>query len=426
MKMGNKLYIAGIGPGARELVHPAAGRLIEGCDILIGGRRNLELFPEVCSQKVEIGNNLEEIRTLIEQNIADKKIVVLVTGDPGIYSIMDFLKSRLEEVEIEALPGISSLQYLCSKLRLSWNDAYITSFHGRRQNDFISIVRKNKKVVVFTGGTCRPENVCKMLVEGDLTHITVTVGENLSYPDERIVRGTPEDVSAMSFGNLSLMVIENDNADGRLSGVWGYETPGIPDDMFIRAEVPMTKEEVRVVSLAKLRLREDSIVYDIGAGTGSISIECALRSRGGRVYAVERNNLAVSLLQKNKERFNAGNIFVIEGEAPSVLTGLPEPDRVFIGGTGGSMREILNWIKEFGKEVRVVINTITVESTYEALTDLEKSGFEDIEVVNVAVSRGKKTGAKHLMQALNPVYVISAEKKLMEDKQCQVNYMVWE
>ncbi|MCR4436324.1 MAG: precorrin-6y C5,15-methyltransferase (decarboxylating) subunit CbiE [Clostridiales bacterium] len=408
--MGNRLYIVGIGPGERDFITPAAKKLVEGSDVIIGGRRNLELFDGMDRDKLVIGGNLDEIYEYIRENIGKKSIAVLVTGDPGLYSMMEFLKRKLENVDMEVLPGISSFQYLCSRMKLSWDDVFITSVHGREQADLLDIIRKNGKVAIFAGGGHKPDSVCRQLAAAGLKDLVVTVGENLSYPDERIVEGSPEDIGKMGFGNLAIMMVRHKDEGGLPERAWEYVTHGIPDDLFIRGDVPMTKEEVRSVSLSKLRLKEDSTVVDIGAGTGSVSIECGLRCRCGKVYAVEKNSAAVELVKKNRDKFGTGNVEVIEGEAPDALEALPLPDRVFVGGSGGDMFRILEWVRKIPKEVRTVINAVTVESTCEALDALKTLGFEDVEVVNISVSRGRAVGGKHLMQAINPVYVISANK----------------
>ncbi|MCX7923586.1 MAG: precorrin-6y C5,15-methyltransferase (decarboxylating) subunit CbiE [Clostridia bacterium] len=410
--MSNKLYVLGVGPGSKDFVVPIVSDIVRTSDLVIGGKRNLEAFETKGKETIIIGNNLEEIYLYIADNISEKKIVVLASGDPGIFSITEFLRRKLPSVEMEVIPGISSLQYLCSKVAINWDDMKIISVHGRQQPDLVDTVRDNKKTAVFTGGGYTPEDVCKQLVEKGLTDISVTVGENLSYEDERIVTGTPDEIAKLSFNSLSIMITQH---SGRLEndiGEWQYSTPGIPDSMFIRGDVPMTKEEVRTVSLAKLRLSDNSIVYDIGAGTGSVSVECGLVCKKGKVYAVERNSEAAELIEKNAHKFGLANIEIIEGYAPSALNVLPKPDRVFIGGSSGNMHDILEWIYCECENVRVVVNTVTIESTYEAIEGLESKGFKDIEITNVSVSRSRPVGGKHLMQALNPVYIICAVKEV--------------
>lgn len=406
--MKKKLLVIGIGPGNEQYILPAAVRLIEDCDIMIGGKRNLELFSHLGKEQVSIGNNLEGIRSFILEHIETKKIAVLVTGDPGLYSMMAFLKDRLENVEIEAVPGVSSLQYLCSRLKLPWDDMHIASVHGRERKNLIDIIKDNKKVAVFTGGENSPDYICRQLVRAGMEGLEITVGENLSYANERIVQGSADELSTMKFEGLSVMIVQHGNFDCG-SEVWNYKTQGIPDDMFIRTEVPMTKSEVRAVSLSKLRLSEDSIVYDIGAGTGSVSVECALVCKNGRVFAVERNIDAVRLIQENAKKYRTTNVYIIPGEAPDALNGLPAPDRVFIGGSGGNMDEIFDWLDQKNKSFRMVVNAVTIQSAYQAIENMERKNYRNIEIVNISVSRSRNAGGRQLMQAMNPVYVICGE-----------------
>lgn len=408
--MSRKLYVVGVGPGSRELVNPSAISLIERSDVLIGGKRNLEMFEELHKEKMVIGNNLVSVCEYILNNIDIKRIAVLATGDPGIFSITEYLKDNLTGVEIEVVPGISSIQYLCSRMKLSWHDMYIVSLHGKDKINLYNIIKDNKKVAVFTGGINTPDSICRELYHKGITNASVTVGENLSYPEERIISGTISEIGNMSFGSLSIMVIEYQHESISYEQIWNYTVPGIPDEMFIRGNVPITKEEVRTISISKLRLRKDNIVLDIGAGTGSISIECGLRCTNGIIYAVEKNPEAVNLIEKNISKFNLSNIKVIEGEAPGVLEVLPQPDRIFIGGSSGNMDSIIEWVCRLDSKPRVVANAVTIESAYEVIESFRKRRFENMEIINVGVSRGRSIGQKHLMQALNPVYIISAEK----------------
>lgn len=192
---------------------------------------------------------------------------------------------------------------------------------------------------------------------------------------------------------------------------WPYKTPGIPDDWFIRDQVPMTKEEVRTVTIAKARLMEDSIIYDIGSGTGSIAVEAALLASTGTVHAIERNSVGVELIKKNADLFGVKNIRIVPGVAPDVLKGLPAPDRVIIGGSGGNLESIITWIDGVLKpDGRIIINAIVLETLATALKCLSEKGYSS-EVTQVLVGRAKEVNDLHMMQAENPVYIIAAERR---------------
>lgn len=196
-----------------------------------------------------------------------------------------------------------------------------------------------------------------------------------------------------------------------MAELWEYRTPGIPDGLFARGEAPMTKEEVRAITLSKLRLRGDEIIYDIGAGTGSIAIECALLARDGKVYAIERDGEALGLIEANKDLFGVENLEVVRGEAPEALKSLPQPDRVVIGGSGGRLVEIVEAVGDKLKSGgRIVINSVTLETLHTSVEVLERLGME-VEVTQVIIAKGEKVGGVRLFRALNPVHIIVGEKK---------------
>lgn len=405
----DKLYIVGAGPGAEEYLVSAAKSIIDKCDVLIGGQRNLEAFKTMGKEMVSIEGGLDEVCSFVKGNLGKKIMAVIVSGDPGIYSMSSYLRRQLPEANAEIIPGISSLQYLCAKAGCSWEDADIISVHGRSFEQLLHTLKKSKKLIVFTDGGNSPAQVCREMLKMGITDATVTVGEYLSYPQERIVSATVSQIAEMEFPGLSIMLIQDINTQINTSP--DFPVPGIPDHMFMRGDAPMTKEEVRVVSISKLRLSHDSTVIDIGAGTGSVAIECSLICQQGFVYAVERNAEAIGLIHKNIDKFGVNNIKVVEGLAPQALEGLPRVDRVFIGGSGGSIKEIIGWVSQKCPGARVVVNAITLESVVECTERFEAMGFVDIEVVNVAISRAVKAGNKHMMRALNPVYIISANIK---------------
>ena len=374
--------------------------------MLIGGKRNLEEFAYLKKETVVIDGKLAPVVALIEQQWQEKSIVVLASGDTGLFSIRAYLQKKLPKIPFTVLPGISSLQYLIAKCNVNLNDLKIITLHGNHEVNLRDTVARNPVTAIFTGGSNSPQAIAARLATMNFAKLSVTVGENLSYPNEVLVTDTPEAIAKMHFGDLSLMLVKNDAVDER---PWPYHTMGLPDESFLRDEVPMTKSEIRAIISSKLRLKADSKVLEIGAGTGSVTIEAALTAHEGHVWALEKNPAAVELCKKNIERFCLDNVTLIEGTAPEAIPSLSDLDAIFIGGSGGNMKNI---IEVFGSApVRLVVSAITVESVAEALDAMKEFGFEGIEIVQAAVARSKRAGSKHLMMGMNPITILSGERK---------------
>lgn len=394
-----RVNIIGIGMGTADTMTLEAKRALEQSDLIIGAKRLLEALPESTAEKRALIKASE-----IEQAVRESKaelVSVAVSGGVGFYSMATSLCKRLSDLDVRCLPGISSVNYFFAKLHMPWQDAYLASAHGRDCN-VVGIVRTHAKTFLLTGGAIKAHDVCSMLTKAHLGFVTVHAGENLGYKNERLVSGSAAELAEMEFADLSVLVVENPRP---LSSP--YLIPSIPDEEFIRGKVPMTKQEVRSLALAKLQLKADSVVWDVGAGTGSISMECALVAREGAVYAIERKPEALSLIAQNAERFNCGNIFIVEGEAPEALHDLPAPDCVFVGGSGGHLEQILQIALAANPTVRIVIAAIALETIGEATRLLDVFNLADPETVQVSISRGHKAGNYTLMQACNPIYLIS-------------------
>lgn len=241
--------------------------------------------------------------------------------------------------------------------------------------------------------------------------VTVRIGTELSYKNEEIQTGTARSLLHYKGENLAVLYIENE------SGGESPVIPAIPDDTFVRGDVPMTKEEVRSISIAKLKIKKDAVVYDVGAGTGSISVEAAMVATQGNVYAIEQKVEAQELIRENARRMHVDNLHVIEGMAPEALEELPAPDCVFIGGSKGKLYEILDAIRKKNPFVRVVLNAISLETMMQVLKYTEENEIEEAEVIQVAVSRAKKVGSYHMMNGQNPIYVISFTSRPAKRKQ---------
>jgi precorrin-6Y C5,15-methyltransferase (decarboxylating) len=396
--------IIGIGPGDRGFLYPLAAVAIEKADLLFGGERNLREFAPAGKETFCISNNLCDVASWIEENHGKKNIVVLASGDTGLFSIRAYLQKKLPDLDFQVLPGISSLQYFIAKCNVNWNELKIVSLHGKDHIPLKNIVSRNRYTAVFAGNKFYPQNIAALLTAMDFVDLRLAVGENLSYPEERVVKGTPAEIANMVFSDLSLVIVENPDPMKR---PWPYQTMGLPDEAFLRGDVPMTKSEIRAVVNSKLRLKEDSNVLEIGAGTGSCTVEMAFTAYEGHIWALEKNPAAVDLCKANIDRFALDNITLIEENAPAGIPAEISFDAVFIGGSGGHMPEIVSDVADRTK--RIVVTAVTVESVGEALDALTGHGYET-EIVQMSVARSRKAGTKHLMQGLNPITIITGEK----------------
>ncbi|MDO4921176.1 MAG: precorrin-6y C5,15-methyltransferase (decarboxylating) subunit CbiE [Phascolarctobacterium sp.] len=400
-----RVNIIGIGPGNPDLLTGAARQAIAESNILIGDKRMLSAFAEN-GKKVYDTIKTSAIAAIAAQADPEKDVIaVLVSGDVGFFSLARTISGKLPDCECVRYCGISSLVYFAAKLQMAWDDAKIVSMHGRQQN-LVTAVAQNKKVFSLTGGDNSPQSLCAQLCEHGLGHVQVYVGENLSYPEEKITSGTAEQISALQFPSLSVMMLLNEKAGG-----FAPIVHGLADELFLRSKVPMTKQEVRSVSMSKLMPKATDLIYDIGAGTGSCSIELALLAKDGKVWAFERNPVAVELLGKNKALFGVQNLEIVAGEALENIRSMPAPDCVFVGGSGGDLCEMLDVIYAKNSGCRVVINAITVETLAEVAAYYRDRQDYSLEIVNVFVARSKHLGNYNLMMAQNPVYVMTALKK---------------
>lgn len=400
-----RVNIVGIGPGNPDLLTGEARQAIAASNILLGDKRMLSAFADSSKTVYDTIKTSAIAEVAAKADPAKDVLAVLVSGDVGFFSLAKTISGKLPDCECVRYCGISSLVYFASKLQLSWDDAKIVSMHGRDQN-LVAAVAQNKKVFSLTGGDHSPQALCKQLCEHGLGQVLVYVGENLSYPEEKITQGTAEEISALSFPSLSVMMILNDEAN-----CFEPTVHGLADDLFMRSKVPMTKQEVRSVSMSKLMPKATDVIYDIGAGTGSCSVELALIAKQGKVWAFERNPVAVELLGKNKELFGLTNLDVIAGEALENIKTMPAPDCVFVGGSGGDLCEMLDVIYAKNSKCRIVINAITVETLAQVAAYYKEHPDYSLEIVNVFVARSKKLGSYNLMMAQNPVYVMTALKK---------------
>ncbi|MBR2254595.1 MAG: precorrin-6A reductase [Candidatus Methanomethylophilaceae archaeon] len=389
--------LVGIGIG-RDSMTLRAARAVASADLLIGAKRMLEAV-DVAGRDTLTEYRSKEITEYLSAHPGYRNVVYLLSGDVGFFSgatkmLKDVDQDRFD-VRVEC--GISSSVYLCSKLGIPWQDVRLISAHGRYAN-VVGAVRTSERLFTLLTGESSVHSICKDLIDYGLGGVTVTIAEDMGYETERIVSGTPEEMLGMGFSDLCVGLIENPGYDPR-------NPISIPDEEFVRGDAPMTKSEVRALSVAKLKLSHDSVIYDVGAGTGSVSIEMALCSPDGMVYAVEKEDAAAELIDVNRHKFATPNVEIIKGLAPEAMEGLPAPTHAFIGGSSGNLLEIVKSLVAKNPDIRMVINSVTIETMAETMEVIRALGLVEEETVCVNVSKARKAGRYHLMTAQNPVYI---------------------
>ena len=392
-----QVTLIGLGGGTFDTLTQQAREALENAPLILGAKRLLEHLPKHDARKVSAVRS-QEILDLL-QAAQEETACVVFSGDTGFYSGAKGLLPLLEQAGIPArvLPGLSSVQLFAARLGRPWQDWRLCSAHGV-ELDPVAEVLHGRPVFFLTGGILTPQSICRRFVEVGLGDLPVTVGENLSYPEEKVCSGTAQTLAEETFAPLSVLLAEPAPTPKR-------RAPGIPDAEFLRDKVPMTKQEVRAAVLAKLAVGPEDLCWDVGAGTGSVSVELALHSQA--VWAIEHKAEACELIRCNREKFCAWNLRVVEGHAPAALHELPAPDVVFLGGTDRKMPEILQVVHAKNPKARVCISAIALETLHQAVEELTALGHAP-EITQIAVSRAKAAGDLHLLLAQNPIFLISA------------------
>lgn len=400
-----RVYVIGVAPTGAASLAPETRRLVNEAEIVFGGQRLLDMFPDLPGEKMVIKNNPARTADLIQENLGRKRMVVLASGDPGFYGIGRYLAGRLGREAIEVIPGVSAMQLAFARIGESWDDAALTSVHSRPIEDIVDLVRSSCKTGIFTDDKHTPAEIARVLEEHGVGSCRAYVCQDLGGEREKVLAADLYELKEMEFSPLNVLILVRD------AGEKVPARPGIPDERFHRTrEGLITKMEVRAISLARLRPPEDGTVWDVGAGSGAVSVEASLLAGRGTVYAVEKDGEAVAVIRENIRRFGRNNIRVIPGKAPECLEELPDPDAVFVGGSGGRMAEILRTAGERLKPGgRIVVNAVTLETLQTAAESLKAGGF-NVEITLVNVARGKDIAGLSRLEALNPVFIISGRR----------------
>ena len=391
-----KVYIVGIGMDGEKTLTREAENAINEAGLLIGAERMIKPFRDT---------GKETFCSYIPQDIADKlnsctygTAAVLMSGDCGFFSGTKKLLLKLKNHNVKVISGISSVSYFCSRIGISYEKMKFITLHGHDSNIAVNVML-NEYCFFLLGGNIGAKEVCRKLYEYGLEDVDVYIGSALGYPDEEIITGKASELHDIKTDGLAVLVTEN-------LKFLRYIPSAINDEKFLRRTIPMTKSEVRGIAVSKLNIHSDSVVWDIGCGTGTVSVEAAYRCPDGKVLAFDKKPDAAVLTAENAVCFGCDNIYVTQGECPDILRDAEAPDKVFIGGSSGNMHEIFEVIRQKNPCADIVVTAVSLETLHDAIGCFKNLGIVP-EIVQISVTRTNNIGSYTMLQAQNPIFIIS-------------------
>ena len=414
MAATDKVHIIGIGDDGLEGLTSAARGKIEQAELLLGTRQLLASAANSKAEKVEVGGDLDAAVRRIEA-AGKRRVVVLATGDPLFYGTARYLCDRLGKDRFDVTPHVSSMQLAFARVKESWDDAYLTNLATQPLERAVEKTRTASKVGLFTTDAAPPRAVAKALLDRSIDYFTAYVCENLGSPDERVTQGDLAEVAEQEFSPLNVMIlVRKPDMPDRPTAMVGRRLFGNPDDAFLQSQPKhglLTRSEVRSIALADMDIGPSSIVWDVGAGSGSVAVEAAQIASGGSVYAIEMEPEDYELISANAARFGVSNLIPVLGKAPEAWEGLPAPDAIFVGGTGRQVTGIVELACEVLKPGgRIVVNIGGIENLAEVREILTRKGG-DARVLMINIARGNDQMDRLRFEALSPTFLVCAAKR---------------
>jgi precorrin-6Y C5,15-methyltransferase (decarboxylating) len=426
----SRIHVIGIGDDGLEAVPNNVRQIIADAELLLGTERTLALVPKnkaersVADRQV-ISTDLNELVKTLE-SAGNKRVVLLIYGDPMFYGLARYVCDRLGKDRFVVVPHVSSMQLAFARVMETWEDAYLTDLAKHPLDSVLEKIRTAQKVGLFTTDQTGPAAVAKALLERHIDYFTAYVCENLGARDERVTRGSLKEIATQKFDALNVMILTRDpNAPDRPREAVGRRLFGNPDEAFLQSKPKqglLTPAEVRAIALAQMDIAPSSIVWDIGAGSGSVSIEAAQMAADGQVFAIEMDAEDHGLIKQNAERFAVANVQAVLGRAPEICDDLPDPDAVFIAGGGREVTRISEYAyKRLRAGGRLVVNVVSIDHLAElrdALSHLplppgegRGEGAPDIHVWLINLSRTTNQLERLSFDPLKPSFLLAVTKQ---------------
>jgi precorrin-6Y C5,15-methyltransferase (decarboxylating) len=408
-----KIHIIGIGEDGLDGVTDAARRLVKEAELLIGESHCLSLVPEAAGERITVGANLDDVGTRLADG-GNRSTVVLAVGDPLFYGVARYLCDKLGKDRFEVVPHVSSMQLAFARVKESWEEAFLTNLAGHSVEAVLGQIRTAEKVGLFTSEASPPNMVAKTLLENGLDCFTAYVCENLGSPDERVTQGDLSELVEHEFGPLNVMIlVRKPSVPDRPSDAAGRRLFGNPDEAFLQSKPKrglLTPSEIRAMALSELDLGPSSVVWDVGAGSGSVAIEAAQIASRGLVYSIEMDPDYHDLIKQNAERFGVSNLTAVLGRAPEAWEGLPDPDCIFVGGSG---RQLSRLIELAYARLKVGGRLVATMGSIDNLSDVQallRQVCPNVNIWMMNFARGTYQLERIRFEAINPTFVVAAVK----------------
>jgi precorrin-6Y C5,15-methyltransferase (decarboxylating) len=410
----SKIYIVGVGNDGLAGLTTRGRTLLASADLVLGSESVLDLLTEISAQRVRLGPDLQEMVSFLTANLGRKRIVIVAGGDPLFYGVARYLCEKLGKEHFEVLPHVSSMQLAFARVKESWEEAYLTNLATHPLDSVLDRIRTAELVGLFTSEQETPAAIARTLLVRGLDYFRAYVCENLGAPDERVTQGELADIQDMEFASLNVMILKRKpGRPDQAAGGSRFRLFGNPDDYFAQSQPKsglITQAEVRAIALAQMNLFPNSVVWDVGAGSGSVAIEAAQVAHLGMVYAIEQDVADYHLIVANAQTFGVFNLKAIHGAAPAVFTGLPAPDAIFVGGASHEVARMLETaFAALRPGGRMVVNVATLEMLGAAYAAL-KSLASPVHVSLVNIARGVEQLETLRFEAVNPTFLLGVSK----------------
>ncbi len=408
-----KVHIVGIGDDGLDGLSVAAQQLIRDAELLIGAERALKAIPSGQAQRLEMGGDLDAVVARIAA-APTQRIVMLATGDPLFYGTARYLTDRLGKERFEVVPHVSSMQLAFARVKETWDEAYLTNLASQSLDHVVEKIRVAEKVGLFTSESASPATLAQALLDRHIDYFTAYVCENLGSPDERVTQGDLSEIASQHFGPLNVMIlVRKPDVPDRPTSMVGTRLFGNPDEAFLQSQPKrglLTRSEVRAIALAEMDIGPSSIVWDIGAGSGSVAIEAARLACNGKVFAIEMDPADHGLMIANAERFAVSNLIPVLGQAPEAWESLPDPNAVFVGGTGRQISRLVELaFARLRPQGHLIASVSSIENLHAVQQTIQRVAG-DASVWMISIARGVQQMDRMTFEAMHPTFLVGAVK----------------